>query len=174
MLKRSITAWLLVAVMLLSAVLAAVRPGAALAAPEPRITPLAVAHQTLPDWMPPETAAQLDVGIDVLVPLSIPFVAALFLWKRGFTLYDHGVFVLYSLTFMSALLTLVVTSIRFDFLAGWVITAAVFAVPAHMFFQLKGAYSLRTFSALWRTFFLLIFCFITLLLFAIAIFAMIA
>jgi len=72
MLKRSITAWLLVAVMLLSAVLAAARPGAVLAAPEPRITPQAVAHQTLPDWMPPETAAQLDIGIDVLVPLSIP------------------------------------------------------------------------------------------------------
>jgi hypothetical protein len=72
MLKRSITAWLLVAVMLFSAVLAAARPGAATAAPEPRIIPQAVVHQTLPDWMPPQTAAQLDVGIDVLVPLSIP------------------------------------------------------------------------------------------------------
>ena len=71
MLKRSITAWLLVAVMLFSAVLAAARPGAATAAPEPRIIPQAVVHQTLPDWMPPQTAAQLDVGIDVLVPLSI-------------------------------------------------------------------------------------------------------
>jgi hypothetical protein len=72
MLKRSITAWLLVAVMLLSVVLAAARPGAVRSAPEPRITTQAVAYQTLPDWMPPETAAQLDIGIDVLVPLSIP------------------------------------------------------------------------------------------------------
>ena len=29
----------------------------------------------------------------LLVPISIPFVALLFLWKKGFTLYDHGVFV---------------------------------------------------------------------------------
>jgi len=35
----------------------------------------------------------------LLIPISIPFVALLFIWKRGFTLYDHGVFVLYSLTF---------------------------------------------------------------------------
>ena len=38
----------------------------------------------------------------LLIPISIPFVALLFVWKRGFTLYDHGVFVLYSLTFMAA------------------------------------------------------------------------
>src|SRR5690606_16202496 len=37
----------------------------------------------------------------LLVPLSIPFMALLFLWRRGMTLYDHGVFVLYSLTFVS-------------------------------------------------------------------------
>ena len=72
MLKRSITAWLLVAVMLLSAVPVVAKPGAAVAAPGPRISPRAVTYQSTPDWMPPETAAQLDVGIDVLVPLSIP------------------------------------------------------------------------------------------------------
>lgn len=105
----------------------------------------------------------------LLVPLSIPFVAALFLWKRGFTLYDHGVFVLYSLTFMSALLTLGMTAARFDFFFGLAVTAIMFAVPIHMFFQLKGAYSLRTFSALWRTALLLIFCFWTLLLFLLTI-----
>jgi hypothetical protein len=110
----------------------------------------------------------------LLVPLSIPFVAALFLWKRGTTLYDHGVFVLYSLTFMSVLLTLVMTAVRFNFLGGLAITASLFIVPVHMYFQLKGAYSLRRFSALWRTFVLLIFCFWALLLFAIAIVSMAA
>jgi len=34
-----------------------------------------------------------------------------------------------------------------------------------MFAQLKGAYSLSVFSTLWRTFILLNFCFMTLLLF---------
>jgi len=72
MLKRSITAWLLVAVMLMSAALVVAKPGAAVAAPGLLSSPRAVTYQSTPDWMPPETAAQLDVGIDVLVPMSIP------------------------------------------------------------------------------------------------------
>ncbi len=38
-----------------------------------------------------------------------------------------------------------------------------------MYFQLKGAYSLGWFSALWRTFFLLLFCALALSLFLLAI-----
>jgi len=106
----------------------------------------------------------------LLVPLSIPFVALLFLWKRGFTLYDHGVYVLYSLTFMAMLLMLMVLSAT---LAGWlgqiVIALGVLAVPVHMFAQMKGAYSLSWFSALWRTTALLVFCNIVVGLFVTAI-----
>jgi hypothetical protein len=106
----------------------------------------------------------------LLVPLSIPFVALLFLWKRGFTLYDHGVYVLYSLTFMAMLLMVMVLSAT---LAGWlgriVIAVGVFAVPVHMFAQMKGAYSLSWFSALWRTIALLVFCNIVVGLFVTAI-----
>ena len=95
----------------------------------------------------------------LLVPLSIPFVALMFLWKRGFTLYDHGVFVLYSLTFMSLLLMAVVvlaTTLKgAGVIAG---TVAALIAPVHMFAQLKGAYSLKVFSTLWRTVALLIFC----------------
>ncbi|KAK0341370.1 hypothetical protein LTR94_026636, partial [Friedmanniomyces endolithicus] len=83
----------------------------------------------------------------LLVPFSIPFVAVLFLWKRGFTLYDHGVFVLYSLTFMAILLmVLVVAGTLNVILGGWAVFLATLIVPAHMFFQLKGAYSLSIFS----------------------------
>ena len=106
----------------------------------------------------------------LLVPLSIPFVALLFLWRRGFTLYDHGVFVLYSLTFMAMLLMLMVVSAS---LAGWlggiVIPLGLLAVPVHMFAQMKGAYSLGVFSALWRTTALLVFCNIVIGLFVTAI-----
>jgi len=106
----------------------------------------------------------------LLVPLSIPFVALMFLWKRGFTLYDHGVFVLYSLTFMSMLLmAVVVAATMFRGAGGVVMGAASFIVPIHMFAQLKGAYSLSIFSALWRTFALLIFCTFAASLFIIAI-----
>jgi hypothetical protein len=106
----------------------------------------------------------------LLVPLSIPFVALLFLWKRGFTLYDHGVFVLYSLTFMALLLMVMVLAGTISgALGGWVITAGLLAIPVHVFVQLKGAYSLSIFSALWRTAFLLLFCNIVISLFAAAI-----
>ncbi|MGA0606698.1 DUF3667 domain-containing protein [Phenylobacterium sp. VNQ135] len=95
----------------------------------------------------------------LLIPISIPFVASLFLWKRGFTLYDHGVFVLYSLTFISWLVMALAIGTRI----GGIVSALLwmtlpFAIPVHMYYQLKGAYGLRTFSALWRTWFLLWFC----------------
>ncbi|MEW6539878.1 MAG: DUF3667 domain-containing protein [Pseudomonadota bacterium] len=106
----------------------------------------------------------------LLVPLSIPFVALLFLWKRGFTLYDHGVFVLYSLTFMAMLLMLMVVSATIArWLGGIVITLGLLAVPVHVFAQMKGAYSLSWFSALWRTIALLVFCNIVVGLFVTAI-----
>ncbi len=106
----------------------------------------------------------------LLVPLSIPFVALLFLWRRGSTFYDHGVFVLYSLTavsilFMGAVLLSPVWS-GFAFVFGLLIS---FGIPVHMFAQLKGAYSLNWFSAAWRTLFLLVFANIALGLFFTAI-----
>jgi hypothetical protein len=94
----------------------------------------------------------------LLIPLSIPFVALLFLWRRGFTLYDHGVFVLYSLTAMSILV--MVTSILAPIRSGFGVLSGLafaFGVPAHMFAKPKGAYQLSWFSAAWRTMLLLIF-----------------
>lgn len=113
----------------------------------------------------------------LLVPLSIPFVWLLFAWKRGFTWYDHGVFVLYSLTFMAILS---MTMIALDDFVGdgkdWraVVGGTIgglltLAVPAHMFAQLKGTYGLSIFSALWRTVALLIFCFFVLVFFILGI-----
>ena len=93
----------------------------------------------------------------LLAPLSIPFLALLFLWKRGFTLYDHGVFVLYSLTFMAMLGMAVFLVAQIKPLAGVAILTGLAAIPAHMFAQLKGAYSLSIFSALWRTALLTLF-----------------
>lgn len=95
----------------------------------------------------------------LLVPLSIPFVWLLFAWKRGFTWYDHGVFVLYSLTFMAILGMAVSVLGRWDgWFAGLLGILLVLGIPAHMFLQLKGTYRLSIFSALWRTLVLLMFC----------------
>ena len=106
----------------------------------------------------------------LLVPISIPFVALMFLWKREFTLYDHGVFVLYSLTLMSVLVMVVLGVTRFG---GGAAAAAVammpLVVPSHMFFQLRGAYSLGVWGALWRTIVLLLFASVALVVFLLAI-----
>ena len=97
-------------------------------------------------------------------------MALLFLWKRGFTLYDHGVFVLYSLTFMAMLIMLTAGLMRFGGApAALALLAATVIAPVHMFAQVKGAYGLTTFSALWRTAMLLLFCGLALSLFLTAV-----
>ena len=102
----------------------------------------------------------------LLIPFSIPFVGLLFLWKRGFTFYDHGVFVLYSLTAMSMLFAAALVIGPLWAPLGWLAALAVLiGPPVHMFAQLKGAYGLSVFSALWRTFALLTFCTIVIALF---------
>jgi hypothetical protein len=93
----------------------------------------------------------------LLVPLSIPMVALLFAWKRGFTFYDHGVFVLYSLTFVAMTAMLAVVLQGAPRIIGSVYgSLASIAVPVHMYAQLKGTYGLGWFSALWRTLALLV------------------
>jgi len=105
----------------------------------------------------------------LLVPISLPFVALLFVWKRGLTLYDHAVFVLYSLAFMSLLFVAAALAVRWAPLQGFISPAVSTAVPVHMYFQLKGGYALGWFSAAWRTLFLLIGAFLSLIIFGVLI-----
>ncbi len=98
-----------------------------------------------------------------LIPLSVPFVALLFVWRRRHHLYDHAVFVTYSLAFMMLLTIALMLGSLAGTPSGWVTTVALIAPPAHMFAQLRGAYSLRKRSAAWRTLLLLSFAFTVLL-----------
>jgi hypothetical protein len=97
-----------------------------------------------------------------LIPISVPFVWLLFPFSRRFRLYDHTVFVTYSLSFM--MLLLVAASV-----VGLVSTAlaslAWFVPPVHMYRQLRGAYSVGRWGAFWRTIALTIFAFIAISLF---------
>lgn len=98
-----------------------------------------------------------------LIPLSVPFMWLLFPFSRRFHLYDHTVFVTYSLCFMSLLLIA-------GMLFGWVGLGSVAGLlalipPFHMYRQLKGTYGLSRFGALWRAIFLTIFAFIAAALF---------
>ncbi len=101
-----------------------------------------------------------------LIPISLPFVALLFLWRRRFKMYDHAIFITYSLSFMLLLATLCSELIAWSAPAWIIVFLALLVPPVHLFFQLKGAYMLRWYSALWRTFALIIFANITLTLFA--------
>lgn len=109
----------------------------------------------------------------LLVPISLPFIWLLFFWRRDVGMYDHAVFALYSLCFMSLLFTLIAVGTGWDW-ASWAIFGSLlaFAPPVHMYAQLKGAYGLGWFGAATRTFALLVFSSIALTLFAIAIIAL--
>ena len=94
----------------------------------------------------------------LLIPFSVPFLWLLFPLRRRYRLYDHTVFVTYSLSFMMMLV-----------IAGGLLVAAgatsiasllFFIPPIHMYRQLKGAYSLSRTSALLRTLALVTFAFI--------------
>ena len=86
----------------------------------------------------------------LLIPLSIPFVWLLFAWRRQYHGYDHAVFVTYSLAFMS-LLFIAVSLISVSPLgSGWAFALLAIGAPLHLYKQLRHAYRLTRFSALWR------------------------
>ena len=100
----------------------------------------------------------------LLIPLSVPFLWLLFPFSRRYRMYDHGVFVTYSLSFMMILVIVGGVLVW----AGMPSAGGILALipPFHMYRQLKGAYSLKWYSALLRTIALLSFAFVAALLFA--------
>jgi hypothetical protein len=105
-----------------------------------------------------------------LIPLSIPFLWLLFFWRRDIHLYDHAIFVTYSITFMMLLLILSSLAAAAGLSGAIWGTALVFVPPIHMYKQLRGAYGLSRFGACVRLFFLLIVTTIVLILFTIMLF----
>ena len=97
-----------------------------------------------------------------LIPISVPFVWLLFPFSRKFRLYDHTVFVTYSLCFMMLLL---IASSVVGLVSEAIASLAWFVPPVHMYRQLRGTYALGRGGALWRTAALTIFAFIAISLF---------
>jgi hypothetical protein len=93
----------------------------------------------------------------LLIPISVPFLWLLFPLRRRHSLYDHTVFVTYSLSFMMML----VIAAGLLVATGWPTLAALlfFVPPFHMYRHLKGAYQLGRFSAVMRTIALVSFAF---------------
>lgn len=104
-----------------------------------------------------------------LIPISVPFVWLLFFWRRRFKMFDHAVFVTYSLTFM--MLLGMICAILIQFPATQIVggLALAFLPPIHMYRQLHHAYETSRFGAFWRMCVLSLFSLTALTLFAIMI-----
>ena len=94
----------------------------------------------------------------LLIPLSVPFLWLLFPLRRRHSLYDHTVFVTYSLSFMMILVIAggLLVAVGLTAVAGFLF----FVPPFHMYRQLKEAYELSRLGAWWRTILLTTFAFV--------------
>jgi hypothetical protein len=104
----------------------------------------------------------------MLVPISLPFLWLMFFWRKGITIYDHVIFVLYSLSFMS--LWFVIIGLLGQFTRELVVLAAL-VTPAHTFMQLRETYALGWFATSWRTLALMVVATIVFMLFMLLILA---
>ena len=82
-----------------------------------------------------------------LVPLSLPFLWLLLCWRRDITAYDHAVFSLYSLSFMS----LFIVALALMSQQSWGQQVAplllVTVPPAHLYLQVRDTYRLGSTAA---------------------------
>jgi hypothetical protein len=124
-----------------------------------------------PDWVKPfiENAKDNPEAVSLkvqeaaskyswlLIPISVPFLWLLFPFSRRYRLYDHTVFVTYSLSFMMMLVIAAGLGVAFG--APGIAPLLFFVPPFHMYRQLKGAYQLGRLSAVLRTMALVSFAF---------------
>ena len=99
-----------------------------------------------------------------LIPISVPFLWLLFPFNRRSRIYDHTVFVTYSLSFMMML----VIAGSLLAMGGLGSIAALLALvpPFHLYSQIKGSYGLSRAGALWRTAVLTTLAFVAVTIFA--------
>jgi hypothetical protein len=102
-----------------------------------------------------------------LIPLSVPFMWILFFWRRDIHLYDHAVFVTYSLCFMMLFAILLSISATAGLSSAIWGLALAFIPPLHLYKQLRGAYGLSRLGAMTRLFFLSILISIVVALFSV-------
>ena len=97
----------------------------------------------------------------------MPFVWLLFPFRRRFHLYDHTVFVTYSLSFMSLVLLAAAAGAKWGIKA--LVVIPVLYVPFHLYRHLHETYETSRVGAIARTFVLLVFASIALFLWGLAI-----
>jgi hypothetical protein len=100
-----------------------------------------------------------------LIPLSVPLMWLLFFWRRDIHLYDHAIFITYSISFMMMFLIVLTLAAAFGVSGAIWGTALGIVPPLHLYKQLRHAYQLSRFGAWLRLFLLSIGIFIVLMLF---------
>jgi hypothetical protein len=92
----------------------------------------------------------------LLVPLSLPWLWLAFFWRRKadgerVTMYDHAIFTLYSISFISLLFIAGSLLLAADVTSQIVWVPLLLAPAVHVFASLRGAYALGWWEAGWRT-----------------------
>lgn len=85
-----------------------------------------------------------------LIPISVPFIWMMFFWRRDVGLYDHAIFAIHSLSFMTLFVVALIALHLVGVGSAWLWVAFLIVPPIHIYNQLKNAYSLGRFGALWR------------------------
>jgi Membrane protein involved in colicin uptake len=102
-----------------------------------------------------------------LIPLSVPLMWLLFFWRRDIHLYDHAIFITYSISFMMMFLILLTLAAAFGVSGAIWGTALGIVPPLHLYKQLRHTYKLSRFGAVLRLFLLSIGIWIVLMIFLI-------
>lgn len=108
----------------------------------------------------------------MLIPLSIPFMWIMYFWRRDVHLYDHAIFVTYSISFMLLLMILLSIASALGVSAGIWGFALLAIPPIHLYRQLRGTYGSSRAGALLRLFVLMISTIIVISLFAVILVAL--
>ncbi len=109
-----------------------------------------------------------------LIPISIPFIWLLFPFRRDVGPYDHAIFAIYSLSAMTMGAVLLSIGKAIGLPGGMIATVLAFGPPLHMYKQLRGAYGIGRFGAIWRTLALLTFAVMAGIIFFVAILGLIS
>lgn len=91
----------------------------------------------------------------LLIPVSIPFVWIAMLGVRGHHFYDHAIFTIYSMSFITILFIILAIMGSIGFLSGWLIPVGVMIPIIHLYKQIRHAYQLSRLQTVLR---LIILC----------------
>ena len=107
-----------------------------------------------------------------LIPISLPFIWLLFMFRRDVGMYDHAVFATYSLSAMTLMVVALSIAGALGIWDAAIWTALLIFPPWHMYRQLRGAYRLGWWGAWWRMWMLIFAAYASALIFFIFLVAM--